>query len=141
MTDPLPLLKGVRRAGDGWRADCPTGHRSRGTLSLRQGADGVWLVRCFAGCELHQVLGAIGLTIADLFPDRPLPATPEGRREARALGKLGDWQAALTVLQHEATVVRIAALDLLRGQTLEEADVERLRESVRLIDQALEVLA
>ena len=69
------------RGRDKARAQCPA-HGSRGlTLSVARGDDKA-LVRCFAGCDLDQVLDALGLTRRDLF-DGALPTgyRPPPQRE------------------------------------------------------------
>lgn len=59
------------------RAFCPAHQpppRAAGrgrTLSVAQSAAGGVLVHCHAGCRPDEVLSALGLTVADLFPDSP----------------------------------------------------------------------
>ncbi len=65
----IPLFSGVRQNGAGWTALCPAHPDRNPSLSLSQGDKGA-LVKCFAGCETHAVLAAVGRTMADLF-DRP----------------------------------------------------------------------
>lgn len=77
MTDPIELviaqLRGVKPHKDGYVAFCPkhpdgtkTGRRS---LKVDRGRDGQALMYCFAGCETADICRAIGLDVADLFPD------------------------------------------------------------------------
>lgn len=65
--------------GDKSRAQCPA-HGSRGlTLSVKRTEDRA-LVKCFAGCELAEVLDALGLAVVDLFDgDRPPGYRPPPR--------------------------------------------------------------
>lgn len=137
----LPCLDGVRRHGTGWRADCPTGHRSRGALSIAAGDDGRVLLRCWAGCDALTVVQAVGLTLADLFPDRLPDYSPAGRRAAAEFRTLSGWKAALSVLGREATVVAIAARAIRDGDELTGGDIERLAVAIERIDHAREVLA
>ena len=67
--DFLALLKGVKRNGNnGWLALCP-GHNDREpSLSIKE-ADGKILVKCFAGCELADILKPLNLEPKDLFLD------------------------------------------------------------------------
>lgn len=52
-------------------------HQDRqASLSVTIGNDGRILAHCFAGCAISDVLGAVGLALADLFPQA-------GRRIAR----------------------------------------------------------
>lgn len=61
-------LKGLRRSGDGYLANCPA-HRDRTpSLSIGQGDDGRILLHCWAGCQTREVAAALGLAWSDLFP-------------------------------------------------------------------------
>ena len=64
----------LTRDGDGWRTSCPSsnhphGNRKNPALSISEGADGRALLCCHAGCGVDDVLGALGLEPAALFPD------------------------------------------------------------------------
>lgn len=137
----LSRLDRVRSTGpNSWRADCPCGHRSHGTLAITETGDGTLILHDFAGCSAGDVVGAAGLTLADLFPTKPKDTTPEGRRQARQAFRRSSWDAALNVLGREATVVSIAAHDLCEGNTLTSEDHDRLRLATSRIDSAREVL-
>lgn len=137
----LSRLEGVRRSGDGWRANCPNGHaRTRGTLSIAEADDGCILLSCFACHDTPAILAALGLELADLFPERIKDMTPEGRRAAREAFKRASWAAALHVLAREAFVVLLAARDVLACKALPAGDVDRLAAAVDRIEQAREVL-
>ncbi|MDE1989145.1 MAG: DNA primase [Betaproteobacteria bacterium] len=134
-------LERVQKTGNGWRADCPSGHKSRGTLSVSEADDGRTLLHCFAGCSATDVLGALDLTLVDVMPERLRDPSPEGRKAAREAFKRSAWSAALGVVEREARVVLIAAGDLLKGQPLAASDVQRLGEAVERIADAREALA
>lgn len=138
----LTRLQGVRKTGPAsWRADCPNGHtKAHGSLAITEGSDGVLLLHCFACADVHGILSAVGLTLADLFPTKPKDTTPEGRRQARQAFRHSCSDAALTVLGREATVVSIAAHDLAEGKALPPEDHDRLRLATSRIDGAREVL-
>lgn len=69
----------TKTRGDKSRAQCPA-HGSRGLTLSVQRADDKALVKCFAGCELDEVLDALGLVLVDLFDgDRPSGYTPPPR--------------------------------------------------------------
>ena len=144
-TDPAGLLlsrlDGVMAAGKGWRARCPAhGGKSR-SLSIMVADNGSVLAHCFAGCEVHDVLGAVGLTVGDLFPTRDLRSlTPEQRREVRRAAAIPKWAAALDVLALEARVVLLAATQIDDGHPLHPNDLSRLRVAALRIFDAREVL-
>lgn len=63
----LCLLKGVKPAGDHkWMALCPAHSDKKRSLSITEVKDRI-LVNCLATCTIAQVLGALNLTLTDLF--------------------------------------------------------------------------
>lgn len=77
-TGPLELVLGkldrVHRKtdGEGWTARCPAHEDRNPSLTIAEGDDGRVLVTCWAGCTADQVVHALGLELADLFPAREL---------------------------------------------------------------------
>jgi hypothetical protein len=137
----LSRLGGVRRYGTGWRANCPNGHaKVRGSLSITEGDDGRVLATCFACHDTQGILAALGLEMADLFPERIKDPSPEARKVTYEAFKRNAWAAALGVIGREAKVASIAGADMIAGRTLNEADHCRLMLAVERIDRAREVL-
>jgi hypothetical protein len=69
LLDRLKTLGGpVHRSGSQWVARCPA-HEDRTPSLAIADKDGRLLVRCHAGCTAEAVVGALGLTMADLFTD------------------------------------------------------------------------
>lgn len=69
VKDILAKLANVRHGSKGWTARCP-GHDDReNSLSVGSGTDDRVLLKCFAGCSAEEIMAALGLTVADLFPD------------------------------------------------------------------------
>src|ERR1039457_2660207 len=64
----LDLLEGVRPGTDGYTALCPAHGDTRSSLSIGEGDDGRVLLKCFAGCETQEIVDALDLDMADLFP-------------------------------------------------------------------------
>lgn len=137
----LSRLEGVRASGHGWIARCPAHKDRSASLSLAEGRDGRALVKCFAGCEALAVVQAVGLELADLFPERIRDTSPAGRAEAHEAWRQSGWAAALGVLGREASVVLIAARMLAGGRALKPDDLARLLVAVERIEGAREVLA
>lgn len=70
----LPKLKGIKRKGSaGWVALCPAHDDRAPSLSIDE-KDGKVLLHCMAGCSPEAVVGSVGLTLADLMGDQPMPA-------------------------------------------------------------------
>ncbi len=82
----LAALHDVKPAKAGqWYARCPAHQREGGKarkLSIGLADDGTVLVHCYVGCDTKDVLAAVGLTAADLFPRDECPRRPD-RRERR----------------------------------------------------------
>lgn len=51
-----------------WSAQCPAHEDRDPSLSIREASDGKVLLNCFAGCDVIDVVGALGLSLTDLFP-------------------------------------------------------------------------
>lgn len=137
----LARLERAQKTGNGWRADCPNGHKARGALSVTQGDSGAILLHCFAGCSAADVLGALGLTLADVMPERLRDESPEARRAARERFRLASAGAASAVLARESAVVLLAAHDMLKDKPLSRDDTQRLGEAAERIALAREALA
>lgn len=80
LDEILGKLRGVRRSGKGWQAVCPVHPDRTPSLGITVNDDGRVNLRCFAGCDSDDVRVALGLSIADLFPD----STCRGRKVLRS---------------------------------------------------------
>ena len=125
----LSRLDKVRQSGpDSWMACCPAHEDKSASLSIRH-ADDKTLIHCFAGCSVHEVVGAVGMEINDLFPPRERYGKPE-RRPFPAMD-------ALRGIAFEALVVSAAASALLAGHPFTQVDRERLSIAAARIQSAL----
>ncbi len=79
VNDPFELvlsrLSDVQRNGDEATARCPAHDDKHASLSIGVGDDGRVLLHDFAGCSVEQIVAALGLTVADLFPAK----SPNGK--------------------------------------------------------------
>ena len=64
----LGRLRGIRTSSHGWVACCPAHNDREPSLSIGVGDEGQVLLNCFAGCALEQIVEAMGITTAELFP-------------------------------------------------------------------------
>lgn len=134
----LSRLDKVRcTGGDTWQACCPA-HDDRGpSLAIRTTDDGRILVHCFAGCDVQDVLGAVGLTFSDLFP--PAHRVTNRETDHRVKPERRPFPAAdvLRCVGFEALVVSAAAVAMLAGEPFSQIDRERLILAASRIQAAL----
>jgi hypothetical protein len=115
----LSKLEKVKRTGQGrWMACCPSHPDKNASLSLGEKVDGRILLHCFAGCGTDEVLGAIGLTIEALFPER----LADGKSERRPFPA----SDVLRAIALEAQIISIVAADVARGVAIDTATIDRV---------------
>jgi len=136
----LSRLQGVRALGKGqWMARCPAHEDRSPSLSVGLRDNGCILLHCFAGCATSDVLAAVGLTLADLFPE-PLhnPTHPAGtfRRERCPFDPLD----TLRIVARAALVCALTASDAAAGKPISEADAQQAAFAVGRIMAALDAV-
>lgn len=115
-------LDGVQGRGPRWRAICPaheSKHRTR-SLAVAEADDGRVLVKCFAGCSIDQIVGAVGMSIEDLFPPRDVG---EKKRERRPFSP----REIALALERELTVAWVLLGDIGAGKVIGKSDRERAK--------------
>lgn len=123
MTAFLDRLEGVRPNGGGrWIARCPSHADRSPSLAIREIEDGRLLIHCHAGCDPADVVGAVGLTLADLFPERP----PEHRYSPSPLRNQIPTRDLLAIVDHEITVAALILNDAIERRTINQTQLERL---------------
>ncbi|MBA2526534.1 MAG: hypothetical protein H0V18_12265 [Pyrinomonadaceae bacterium] len=78
----ISLLKGVKKSGSGWVAQCPAHEDQRPSLSINEAPDGRVLLHCHANCSFDQICTALRIDSRSLGPDvafRYAPKKPERR--------------------------------------------------------------
>ena len=80
-TELLPLLDGVRTRDSGkWLSRCPAHQDKSPSLRIAEGERGL-LLKCWAGCTLEEITGALHVSVKDLFFDT-LGTDSDERRQA-----------------------------------------------------------
>ena len=109
---------------DRWRSICPScGGSNASALSVGIGHDDAVLLQCFKGCDVAQVVGAMGLEMADLFPR--VEGSGRGRSPLKRRAMLSARQA-IDLIEFECLLVWTAAANLANGYALTPSDRERL---------------
>ena len=126
----LDRLDKVKSTGPGrWLAKCPAHEDRSPSLSIRELDDGRVLLHCFAGCEIGDVLDALGLELADLF-ERPIAHhLPRSRSKIRAV-------ELLELIDGEALAVGMIALQFRDTGQLSQEDWQRLSTAIARIGGA-----
>ncbi len=115
----IDRLLGVRKTGPAtWIARCPAHDDKSPSLTVTEADDRI-LMHCFAGCDVHSIVAAVGMEITDLFPERLEPHEPAKRKFLPA--------DTIQCLQKEIFFLILCSGDLARGEKLTEADIARLR--------------
>ena len=125
----LDRLESVRETGPGrWIARCPAHDDKTPSLAIRD-VDGKLLLHCFAQCSLHEIVSAVGLTEADLFPDKP--------RSHKPISIPFPAVDILQCLSGEITVILLCASDLAKGEKLNADTKSRLLQAASRFQSAL----
>lgn len=126
----LSRLERVRANRNGtWVARCPAHDDRSPSLSIATGDDGKVLLHCFAGCGAADVVESVGLELSSLFPETH---DWKGQRRSRV-----DYKALVTLLQHEITVLIIAAQKVRAGEALtddDQATLDRVQKSLERLN-------
>jgi hypothetical protein len=132
----LQRLEKVKGRNGSWTARCPA-HDDKGpSLAVRQADDGRVLLHCFAGCETANVVGAVGLSMTDLFPpDEKRKDYPvEGKPSLKPAFYASDL---LRIIGFEALVVQIVAFDIAHEKPLSQETRDRMLVAYQRIDEAV----
>jgi hypothetical protein len=126
--DILSMLDGLRDNRNGkYMARCPAHDDRSPSLSVKLCDDGKVLLHCYAGCDVEAVCGAIGLTLADLMPERPID------HRVRPMRRTMPAREGLQSLDYESLVVQVIATDVHDHQTIDTPTWDRLAQSVARI--------
>jgi hypothetical protein len=127
--DILSRLDKVRGRGESWTAKCPAHDDKSPSLAIRFKSDGRVLMHCFGGCSVHEVLGAIGLDMNDLFEDGPVQRGDQVKPAFYATD-------LLRIISVESLIVVLSATDVANGKPLSPHDLDRLKLAAERILEA-----
>ena len=128
----LSRLEKVQSIGNyRYKALCPAHDDRSPSLAIKADGDKL-LLHCFCGCKTADVLEAIGLTFADIMPDKSSANFKKDRKPFYAIDVLG-------IVKYEATLAFIYAVDMSQGLKLTNQDKSRLLLAASRINHAYEV--
>jgi hypothetical protein len=124
----LDRLERVKVTGQGkWLARCPAHDDRSPSLAVREAGDRV-LVHCFAGCAVADILLAVGLEMADLFPERlTVPYGPKPKAP-----KFNAYEL-FPLLVQEAVILALAWSDIVAGKSLSASDCQRAEQAYQCV--------
>lgn len=102
-----------------YRACCPAHADTSPSLSVTETQNGTILLKCWAGCSAHEIVGALGMTMSDLFPKTEQHHVRGNRRAFNA-------SDAIATVARDALVVACAAAKLRSGEQLSTEDMDAL---------------
>jgi hypothetical protein len=124
----LGSLSKVKGRKGSWTACCPAHPDKSPSLAIRMVDDGRILLHCFGGCSVHEVLGALGMDMNDLFPD-----TGEDKKAMKPAFYATDL---LRIIAFESLVVSLAANSIHKGEQLSEQEMVRMKTASERIREA-----
>ena len=127
----LPLLSGVKPSGAGkWLAKCPAHDDRSPSLGIRQVEDGRLLLHCFSGCSVSDIVGAVGLTLSDLFPE-------DLNRQDKPIKQAFSASMVLDALAQETLIVSMIANRMIADKDVTPKTFDRLVLAGQRIEEGL----
>jgi len=127
-------------------------------LSIGEAGDGTVLVKCFHGCSASDVVHALGLELADLFPHLETDVhasvgrrlnkfdadSAEHHHPYRAPSKESyrrprvDWPAMLIACERDMLLVKIMLAQIARGEAVNDVDAESCQQAATRVYTAIQ---
>lgn len=126
----LSKFEKVRKtASSKWQACCPAHNDKSPSLAIKLTDDDKILVKCFAGCSVQDIVAAVGLTLADLMPERP-----QGYDRTRAKIPRFNKFELFDRMAEESIILSLAVRQLLNGAALAPNDLQRIMQAEETIN-------
>ncbi len=110
----------VKSTGNGkYLACCPAHPDKSPSLAIKQTNDGKILLHCFSGCQVSDIVAAVGLELSDL-----MPANPSYQKGTKP--PIFNKYELFDRLAFEAVILSLAIRHLLNGDVLQYEDLERV---------------
>jgi len=117
----ISRLRKSKRTGDQtWIACCPAHEDKNPSMTLRELPDHRVLMHCFTGCSVEDILGAIGVSFDELFPEKLMDHGKPLRRPFPAAD-------VLEAVSNETLIVAMTADRLANEKDISVGDWQRLR--------------
>ncbi len=128
----LGKLQKVKENGrDSWMACCPAHDDKSPSLKIDIKNDKI-LIKCWTGCSIEDILGAVGLDFDDIFPDKPMYHRSSGQKPMLSSAD------ALRIVKYEAAIIMMYGQDLKAGKTPSDEDHQRFVTAVHRVGEAMD---
>jgi len=115
----LNRLEKVKQTGlNQYVACCPAHEDKSPSLSIREEADQIILLHCFAGCPIDDILSSLGLALEDLFPEQFVSSKSIKRRFSAS--------TALEIIYFEGLVVQTSGRMIINKEPFLQSHYDRL---------------
>ena len=111
-----------------WVACCPAHNDKHPSLAIKHCDNGKILIKCWSGCGIDDIVGAIGLELSDLFP--------EGTHYKKQEREHFSAETILKALHKESIIMRMLASDIKNGVQLGEQEIKRAEQAENKIHEA-----
>jgi hypothetical protein len=110
----------VKPTGNGkYLACCPAHPDKSPSLAIKQTDDGKLLLHCFSGCQVSDIVAAVGLELSDLMPENP--SYQKGTKPPRF-----NKYELFDRLAFEAVILSMGIRQLLAKEDLSQDDLSRV---------------
>jgi DNA primase len=123
------LTKARKLGANRWNACCPAHEDRSPSLSIKLVEDGRILIHCFGGCSTDEVLGAVGMDINDLFPERL-------GNHFDKIRKPYEEKDVLLSIRYHLSVVSLGAMKMALNKPMSDEEHEWFAESAKKVDDA-----
>lgn len=128
----LNKLQKVKSSGrESWMACCPAHDDKNPSMKIDIKNDKI-LIKCWSGCSVEDILGAVGMEFSDIMPDKPLYHRSSGTAPMLSSAD------ALRIVKYEAAIIMMYGQDLRAGKTPNDEDHSRFVEAVQRVGNAME---
>jgi len=132
--DLLNRLSKVKQTGTGkWVACCPAHEDRSPSLSIKQANDKI-LIYCFAGCDVDDVVGSVGMSLSDLMPE-----LVGHNHQPRTNTEIPTHTKAelFDVMVGETAIFMVAARQIAMDIPFSEVDTKRIRLAESRLDKVI----
>lgn len=132
----LNQLTKVKRTGrESWIACCPAHSDKNPSMTITEKDDGRVLIHCFAGCSVDSILGAVGMTFSDIYPEREADPYQPNKPERMPFNP----RDVLAAVSTESLIVALSGAQVANGEPLDDVNRKRLMLAVERLQDAARI--